>query len=192
MYENNMKNTIEIYSTDDKIIVKNLQDHTDNLKNTIKNIEEILVTKSSKNKNANECLFEKINIDALKKYLIENLKIDEKDINIFSPEKEQCLDEQKKKEKLVLNKINKKIGLQLVKEKNKNKTFLTNINYFIDKNEIAIFCKKLQKILGSSSTINQEGDCGFSGDYTTDTAKKEIIKKFIFDNAEIKKENLDF
>jgi hypothetical protein len=80
----------------------------------------------------------------------------------------------------------------LLKEKNKNKTFLTNINFFMEKDEIQIFCKKLQKILGSSSRLNQDGDCGFSGDYTTDTSKREIIKKFILENTKISKQNLDF
>jgi hypothetical protein len=69
---------------------------------------------------------------------------------------------------------------------------LTNINVFLEKQDMQNFCKKLQKVLGSSSILNADGDCGFSGDYTTDSSKREIIKKFILDNTKITKEHIDF
>lgn len=192
MLDNETKKSVEICIDENKLFIKNLQEYSDNMKNTIKEIEEIFKAKSIKKKNLDECCFEDLDAEKFKTYLMDNLKIEEKNIKIISVEKEQDSDEQKKREKLILSKINKKIGLQLVKEKNKNKTFLTNINLFMEKDEIQSFCKKLQKNLGSSSTINQDGDCGFSGDYTIDTSKKEIIKKFILENSKIQKQNLDF
>jgi hypothetical protein len=191
--KNNLEICVEISVENNKLLVKNLQEYSDNMKNTIKDIEETFNVKSIKKKNFDECCFEELNAEKFKTYLSENLKIKEENIKIIYIANEQDeQEEQKKREKLILSKINKKIGFQLLKEKNKNKTFLTNINLFMEKDEIQILCKKLQKILGSSSILNQDGDCGFSGDYTTDTSKREIIKNFILENTKISKQNLDF
>jgi hypothetical protein len=193
---NEIKETIEIYAENEKIYIRNLQDHVENIKDTIKNIEEIFNTKSYKRKvdKQHESGFDLTDVDKFKDYLINDLNISKDYIKILSLSSQNCdnAEEQKKKEKNILNKINKKINLQFVKEKNKNKTFLCNISIFLEETETQSFCKKLQKILGSSSILNQDGDCGFSGDYTTDTSKKEIIKKFILDNTKITKEYIDF
>lgn len=192
------ENKIELYSETEKdvkkVFIRNLHHHVEDMKTTIKNIEEKLNLKSGKRKvdSELECYFDCSDPEIIKEYLTKDLNIDEKNIKIVGETEKKEDDKKKEKEKMLLNKINKKISMQFIKEGNKNKTFLTNINIFLEKQELQIFCKKLQKILGSSSTINADGDCGFSGDYTIDTFKREIIKKFILDNTKITKEYIEF
>jgi hypothetical protein len=65
MLENETKNIsekcIEIYVENNKLLVKNLQEYSDNMKNTIKDIEETFNIKSIKKKNFDECCFEELN-----------------------------------------------------------------------------------------------------------------------------------
>lgn len=193
---NEQKEIIEIYVENEKTYVRNLQDHINNMGISIKKIEDAFNVKSHKRtlEKQFECCFDLIDSVKFEEYLVNDFNINKDNIKILSKSNQICdsAEEKKKKEKNILNKINKKINLQFVKEKNKNKTFLSNISIFLEEPEMKTFCKKLQKILGSSSTQNQEGDCGFSGDYTTDTSKKEIIKKFILENTKITKEYIDF
>ena len=85
----------------------------------------------------------------------------------------------------VLDQVNRKIKLNSMKVKNKNRTFIVNLQYFVNKDEMEKICVNIKKKLGSSYTINEEGDCGFSGNYTEDNSKKDIIKKEILKTVEI-------
>jgi len=179
---------MEVSIIGNKVFIKNLSDIAENIKDEIANIENTLQKKINKvkSKEGIKCCFESEDItgDIEKlRNMFGNIKMEE---NTNNTETEG--DEERKKEKNILNKISKKITLFYLKEGNKNKTILKNIGLFMEKTEIIQFAKKMQKMLGSSCIIDDNNDCVFSGNYTTDTAKKEMIRKFIFENTKLEKE----
>jgi hypothetical protein len=163
------------------------------IKQFLKNLEDHLDSKMTKRKNGDdiECGFEGDTRDKIKEFLLNNIQINE---NLIKMEDEKDKKDQKssKKSVSVIDNINKKITLHFVKEKRTSRTYIVGLKNFINDAVMQTLSKDLQKSMGSNSIINEEGDCGFNGDYTTDSAKKTIIKNYILKNTNIQKDLLDF
>jgi hypothetical protein len=167
------------------------------IKQFTKKLEEHLNAKMTKRKNGDdiECGFEGDVRDKIKEFLLSNIQIDE---NSIKNEEANNLEKEKKEEKStkkmtsVIDTINKKITLHFVKEKRTSRTYIVGLKNFIGESEMQTLSKKLQKSMGTNSLINEEGDCGFNGDYTADSAKKTIIRNCILENTSIQKDLLDF
>jgi hypothetical protein len=167
------------------------------IKQFTKKLEEHLNLKMSKRKNGDdiECGFEGDVKEKIKEFLMNNIQIDENLILTGNIENEKKEEKPKKTTSIsqsVLDNINKKITLHFVKEKRANRTYIVGLKNFITDLEMQTLTKKLQKSMGTNSIVNEDGDCGFNGDYTTDTAKKAIIRECILGNTNIQKDLLDF
>jgi hypothetical protein len=158
------------------------------LKELLKKLEDHIGLKINKRKfnGEIECGFEGSIIDNIKNFLLLNTNITENNIDINY---EIVIKTEKKDE--IIDKINKKITLNSIKEKRTTRTYIVGLKDFMTKDEIDVFGKKLQKILGTNSIINN-GECGFNGDFTSDSSKKNIIKKYILENTNIAKELIVF
>ncbi len=161
------------------------------IKDLTKKMQELLDKKMSKRKVENEieCGFDGNNIDSLKTFFLTNITITEDSISIVNEAENE---KDNKKESNPLDKINKKISLYYVKEKRASRTYIIGLKTFLKGDELQNLSKKLQKILGTNSIFNDDGECGFNGDYTSDTAKKTIIKNFILENTQISGDLIEF
>lgn len=186
--ENNNDKQIIVKLVQDKkatlTFVENLADFYDGdeIKNVIKLIQDAVQTKIIKKKNNDgkiECGFEGNHIESIKEIL--------KDKTIFIKDETQS-----DKTIKTLDNINVNITLKCIKEKKTCRTYITGLSKFLSNEDVQNFAKKLQKILGTGSIINNDGDCGFNGDYTIDTCKKAIIKKHILEYQQINKEYVNF
>jgi hypothetical protein len=165
------------------------------IKQFTKKLEEHLNLKMTKRKNGDdiECGFEGDLRNRIKEFLMSNIQIDENLILLENCESDgENKSEKVKKSVSVIDNINKKITLHFVKEKRTSRTYIVGLKNFISETEMQILSKKLQKSMGTNSIINEEGDCGFNGDYTSDTVKKTIIRDCILGNTNIKRDLLDF
>jgi hypothetical protein len=162
------------------------------IKQFLKKLEENLNLKMTKRKNGDdiECGFDGDIQDKIKEFLLNNIQIDE--ISIKMEDANEKEKKSSKKSASVIDNINKKITLHFVKERRTSRTYIVGLKNFINEAEMQTLSKKLQKSMGTNSIINEEGDCGFNGDYTTDSAKKAIIKDCILGNTNIQKDLLDF
>jgi hypothetical protein len=191
--------TIELKLVNEKDVVKTYIGGIGNyvegseIKQFLKKLEEHLNLKMTKRKNGDdiECGFEGDIQEKIKEFLLSNIQIDENLIKI-EDEKDKKEEKSSKKSVSVIDNINRKITLHFVKEKRTSRTYIVGLKNFIGEDEMQILSKKLQKSMGTNSTINADGDCGFNGDYTTDSAKKSIIKDCILGNSKIQKDLLDF
>jgi hypothetical protein len=153
------------------------------IKAVVKKMQECLNAKTFKRKFENdvEIGFDGDNVDQIKLFLTNNNIADLQSIVVNN---QPVADVQEvKKELTALDKINKKISLHFMKEKRTCRTYIVGLKNFLNTDEIIVLSKKLQKILGTNSILNEEGDCGFNGDYTTDSSKKKIIKDFFLASA---------
>jgi hypothetical protein len=162
------------------------------IKQLVKKIEDLLGIKMIKRKNGDELEsgFEGDNREKIRNFLLDNFNIENKE-NIIRIE-EQKKEKEKKDDISMIDKINKKISLYYVKDKRAKRTYIMGLKHFINNEELQNLSKKLQKSMGTNSFINEEGECGFNGDYTNDTAKKSIIKECVLTNTTIGKELFDF
>lgn len=185
-----MNNTIELKLINNNIHISGLHNFSDNIKSFISELENDLNIKSFKYKTKNEieCGLECNDIVKIKKYLQEKLNINEKLIKYEEPKENNDIKEKNN----ILDNINKKIKLHFVKEKRANRTYILGLKDFIKNDEFIILVKQIQKILGTNSNINENGDCGFNGDYTNDITKKNIIRDLLLKNTSISKDIIDF
>lgn len=179
---------IELKYTENKTCISGIGNFVigDDIKNFVKNLGEYLNLEPSKKRVEKEieCCFDGDCRIKIKEFLVTQMNILENLIRIK--------DDTIKKDNTILDKINKKISLHFVKERKTSRTYITNLKNFLDNNELELLKKNLQKLLGSGSTINEDGDYGFNGDYTNDTDKKVIIKTCILKNSKINKDLFDF
>jgi hypothetical protein len=165
------------------------------MKNFIKNLEEHFNFKVMKKKNnINNEIESYVNLDyceKIKNYLINTMHIDEQIIKIEN-QNEKKEEKNPKKTNSIIENINKKIYLQYVKERRTSRTYIMGLTNFIEEKDILKLSKILQQNMGTNSIINEDGNCGFNGDYTIDTAKKTIMRECILKNTNIQKNLLDF
>jgi hypothetical protein len=173
-----------------KTIISGLGDFIEGteIKDLIKKMQETLNCKIAKVKNNNE--LDGNQIENIREFLISNTSITNDMIFIEDETKQE--EKNGHENNNVLDKINKKITLHFIKEGRASRTYIVGLKIFLDNDEKELMTKKLQKILGTNSVLNDEGDCGFNGNYINDTTKKSIIRNTILENPKITEDLIEF
>lgn len=164
------------------------------IKNFTKKLQEHLNSKLIKRKvdDEIECGVDGNCIESIRQFALTNLSLSESNIQVQDETLNDTEDKIENLGGIILDKINKKITLNSFKEKRTTKTYLVGLSDFLSKEEMNSFGKKLQKKLGTSFIVKENGDCGFSGDYTSDSSKKNKIRDFIVKNTDISKDLIQF